>query len=96
MVDPIVSPPPNDRIMVYGVKWCQDCRQSKAIFEEMSVPYVWVDIDDNKSGEKFVLAANRGNRSVPTIIFPGGSMMVEPGVNQLRQALETYKKEYPA
>lgn len=88
---PATNPTPKDRITVYGVKWCSDCRRTKAVFEEENVPYVWIDIDENKLGERFVLATNRGNRSVPTIIFPDGSMLVEPGSGQFRRTLEAYK-----
>lgn len=92
-MNPLSMPAPKDKITVYGVKWCPDCRESRAVFEETSVPYVWIDIDENKLGEKFVMATNRGNRSVPTIIFPDGSVMVEPGSDQLRRKLEAHKKE---
>jgi mycoredoxin len=95
-VDPISNPTSDNRITVYGVKWCPDCRKSRAIFDEESVPYVWIDIDENKKGEKLVLATNRGNRSVPTIIFPDGSMLVEPGSSQLRKSLEAYKTDVVA
>lgn len=87
---------PKDRITVYGVSWCSDCRRTRAVFEEESVPFVWIDIDENKLGEKFVLATNRGNRSVPTIIFPDGSLLVEPDSGRLRRTLEAYKTQNPA
>ena len=91
LTDPSSHSTSKDGITVYGVKWCPDCRRTKAVFEEESVPYVWIDIDENKVGEKFVLATNRGKRSVPTIIFPDGSMLVEPDSGLLRQTLEAYK-----
>lgn len=87
----VVDPSADAAIKVYGVTWCPDCRRSRSIFEEEGVPYVWVDIDEDKKGESFVLAANRGNRSVPTIIFPDGSSLVEPSGAQLRQALQPFK-----
>lgn len=90
-MDTTSSPTSKDRITVYGVKWCPDCRKSKAILDEERVPYVWIDIDENKTGEKFVIATNRGNRSVPTIIFPDGMILVEPESSQLRRALEAHK-----
>jgi glutaredoxin len=90
------SPTTKDRITVYGVKWCSDCRRTKAVFEEESVPYVWIDIDENKLGEKFVRATNRGNRSVPTIIFPDGSILVEPSSGRLHRTLEAYKTKSTA
>jgi len=92
-VEPTSSQTSKDRITVYGVKWCPDCRNSRAIFDETSIPYVWIDIDENKLGEKFVLATNRGNRSVPTIIFPDGSVLVEPDSGHLRQTLKAYRAE---
>jgi mycoredoxin len=95
-VDPTDNPAPKDRITVYGVNWCPDCRRSRAVFEEERVPFVWIDIDENKLGEKFVLATNRGNRSVPTIIFPDGSLLVEPDSGRLRRTLEAYKTQNPA
>ncbi len=95
-MDPSSHSTSKDGITVYGVKWCPDCRRTKAVFEEESVPYVWIDIDENKLGEKFVLATNRGNRSVPTIIFPDGSILVEPGSGQLRRTLEAYKTKSTA
>jgi hypothetical protein len=37
-----------------------------------------MDIDRDRAGEKFVIQTNRGNRSIPTIVFADGSILVEP------------------
>ncbi len=95
-MDSSSNPKPKDQITVYGVRWCSDCKRTKAVFEEEGVPYIWIDIDENKLGEKFVLATNRGNRSVPTIIFPDGSILVEPGAGRLRRVLAGYKTKLTA
>jgi len=68
----------SDNITVYGADWCPDCRRAKKLLDERSVPYQWVDIEANPEGEAFVLKANRGNRSIPTIVFGDGSILVEP------------------
>jgi glutaredoxin-like protein len=65
-------------IIVYGADWCPDCRRAKRILAERQVQYSWVDIDKDREGEKFVITTNRGNRSIPTIIFGDGSILVEP------------------
>ena len=52
-MDETAFPELRDEITVYGVTWCPDCRQSRAVFEETLTPYVWVDIDKSKKGEKF-------------------------------------------
>jgi mycoredoxin len=42
-----------------------------------------VDVNTDKKAETFVKELNHGNRSVPTIILPDGSMMVEPSTSEL-------------
>lgn len=81
------------QILIYGTKWCGDCRRSRKVFSECNVDYVFIDIDHDPSGEAFVKSKNHGNRSVPTIIFPDGSMPVEPSEQELRKKLITYQKQ---
>jgi mycoredoxin len=76
-----------DKIIIYGTEWCGDCYRARRILETNNVPFEWVDIDINQSGENDVLSLNNGMRSVPTIIFEDGSMLVEPSNRQLRDKL---------
>lgn len=76
-------------IIIYGTWWCGDCSRARRFFDLYHIPYHWVDIDNDERGERFVLATNRGMRSVPTIVFEDGSILVEPSEAQLKQALET-------
>jgi hypothetical protein len=48
-----------------------------------------VDIDIDESGEEFVLSTNKGMRSVPTILFEDGSILVEPTDTELQYKLGT-------
>ncbi len=74
-----------DKPIVYGTTWCGDTRRARKFFDEHQIAYDWVDIDIDKSGETYVLEVNKGNRSVPTILFPDGSTMVEPSTFQLSE-----------
>jgi hypothetical protein len=47
-----------------------------------------VDIDKDEVGEEFVLSTNHGMRSVPTIVFEDGSILVEPSDTELRLKFE--------
>ncbi len=74
-------------IIIYATDWCFDCRRARMFLNQHQIPYEWVNIDKNKEGEQFVLKVNKGMRSVPTILFPDGSILVEPSNNQLSQKL---------
>lgn len=70
-------------IIIYGADWCGDCRRAKRFFIQHNIAFHWIDIEKDKAGEQFVLKTNRGMRSIPTIIFEDGSILVEPSNFQL-------------
>lgn len=76
-------------IIIYGTWWCGDCTRARRVFDTCHIPYKWVDIDRDGMGEEFVIATNHGMRSVPTIVFKNGSILVEPTDAELRQVLGT-------
>lgn len=80
----------NTKIIMYGTRWCYDSRRARAILDEMEVSYQWIDIDKDYDSRKFVEEVNHGYRSVPTIIFPDGSMLVEPTNEVLREKLDQF------
>lgn len=76
------------KIIVYGTRWCGDTRRALRILDERKIDYEWINIDKDEAGEKFVIQANRGNRSVPTIIFPDETLLVEPSNQVLNEKLD--------
>ncbi|GAB4533489.1 MAG: hypothetical protein Kow0063_15550 [Anaerolineae bacterium] len=74
-------------ITVYGAYWCPDCQRSKKFLGEQFIPYRWVDIEQDKEGEQFVLEINNGKRIIPTIVFGDGSFLVEPSNAELARKL---------
>ncbi len=78
-------------VTVYGTTWCGDCRRAKRILDERMVQYKWIDIDAEPAAQATVLRLNRGMRSVPTIIFPDGSVLVEPSARELLARIEGLK-----
>jgi len=66
------------QITVYGAFWCPDCHRSKQFLGEHQIPYRWVDIEEDKEGEQFVIEANAGKRRIPTITFADSSVLSSP------------------
>jgi glutaredoxin len=79
-------------ITIFGTWWCGDCSRARSYFDRHNVVYRWVDIDRDEISEEFVLSTNHGMRSVPTIVFEDGSIVVEPTDAELQQKLETVLK----
>ena len=74
-------------IMVYSTVWCPDCKRAKQFFGEQRVAYTNVDIEKNEKAMAFVEEVNNGMRSIPTIIFPDGEILVEPSNAHLAKKL---------
>ena len=75
------------KVTVYGAYWCPDCRRSKKLLGEQFIPFRWVDIEQDKDGEAYVLQKNNGKRIIPTIVFEDGSFLVEPSNAELAKKL---------
>jgi mycoredoxin len=75
------------KIVMYGTTWCGGSRTARRVLDENHIEYDWIDIDQDVDARKYVEEVNRGYRSVPTIVFPDGSMLVEPTLSTLKQKL---------
>jgi mycoredoxin len=74
-------------ITVFGTSWCRDCHLAKAVLSLHGANYTWVDIDREPSAVDIVLRLNGGHRTVPTIVFPDGRVLIEPSRRELAAAL---------
>jgi mycoredoxin len=76
-----------EQIFFYSTTWCGDCRRSRKIFDAMGVSYTDIDIEQDPTAAELVRSVNHGAQSVPTILFPDGSVLVEPSNAVLEQKL---------
>lgn len=65
-------------IKVYGTTWCFDCTRAKLFLDKHNVDYAWINLDEEPQFVPYILEINNGQRSVPTIVFADGSVLVEP------------------
>jgi thioredoxin reductase (NADPH) len=75
-------------IIVYGTRWCPDCRRSKQFLVEHQISIRYVDIEKEPEAEEFVIEKNQGKRTIPLILFPDGSFLAEPTNAQLAEKLQ--------
>lgn len=77
-------------IIMYTTSWCSDCRRAKRVFAAWNVPFMEVDIEDDEAAAERVASLNGGMRSVPTILFPDGTKLVEPSNTALEAKLAPF------
>ena len=74
-------------VTVYGAPWCPDCKRAKKFLAEHRVAYEWVDIDENAEALRYVEQVQNGGRTIPTVVFADGSMLLEPSDEELARKL---------
>ena len=77
-------------IVMYTTNWCPDCWRAKQVMGAMKVTYQEINITEDEDAVETVIRLNNGNRSVPTIVFPDGSVLTEPSTTVLAQKLQTF------
>lgn len=79
---------PEQTIRVFGTQWCGDCWRAKRFLDKRQITYQWIDIEKDADARAFVRRVNNGMHSVPTIVFPDGTMLVEPSDADLAATFE--------
>jgi mycoredoxin len=79
-------------ITMYTTAWCSDCRVAKRVFAAENITYTEIDIEKEPSAVEIVRTLNNGNQSVPTIVFPDGSILVEPSAAVLKAKIAEMAK----
>ena len=75
-------------ITVYGHPDCPDVAPIRAMLAQSKVDHIYINIRQDATAAAQVRAINKGNESVPTLVFPDGSTLTEPSAGALKQKLE--------
>ena len=74
-------------VVMFTTVWCGYCRQLKAAMQRAGISFQEVDIEHDEKAATFVMQANGGNQTVPTLLFPDGSAATNPSLAQVRARL---------
>jgi mycoredoxin len=74
-------------IILYGTGWCGGSRRARLLLDQHNIPYRWVDIEADEAAARAVEGIAGGYRSVPTLVWPDGSALVEPSNDEMAKKL---------
>ena len=76
-------------IKLYGAEWCPDCHRSRNYLDSQSVAYEYINVDGDDDAQNYVKQVNDNRLIIPTIVFPDGSVLVEPSNAELARKLRS-------
>ena len=82
-----VANPEAGSITMFSTSWCGYCRRLKTQLDREGIPFTEVDIERDPTSARFVEEVNRGNQTVPTVLFPDGSAATNPSVIEVKKRL---------
>ena len=77
------------QLTMYTTSWCGFCRTLKKQLARAGIEIAEVDIERDAAAAEFVMSVNGGNQTVPTVVFPDGTTLVNPSAAQVRERLAT-------
>jgi mycoredoxin len=77
----------NGRLTMYTTTWCGYCVRLKKGLQRAGIDFDEVNIEHDPAAEEFVLTANSGNATVPTLRLPNGDVMTNPPLPALLAAM---------
>ena len=78
-------------LVVYSTTWCGYCRTLKRQLADEGIAFTEVNIEETPGAAEFVMDVNRGNQTVPTVLFPDGSTLTNPRLSAVLAQLEASK-----
>ncbi len=76
-----------EQMTIYSTPWCGYCHRLMKQLDREGVAYATVDIEQDPASADFVMAVNGGNQTVPTVVFPDGSALTNPSIDQVKAKL---------
>ncbi len=74
-------------LTMYTTQWCAFCRRLKSQLARDGITMTEVDIERDPAAADYVMSVNGGNQTVPTVVFPDGTVLVNPSAAQVKKRM---------
>ncbi len=72
---------------MYSTQWCGYCHRLKRQLDREGISVVEIDIERHPEAAGIVEQVNRGNQTVPTLVYADGTAQTNPSVAQVKAKL---------
>ena len=81
------SPESGPAVTMYSTQWCGYCHRLKSQLDREGIAYEVVDIEKVPDAAFVVEQVNRGNQTVPTLVYTDGTAQTNPSLAQVKEKL---------
>lgn len=74
-------------LTMYSTQWCGFCHRLSRQLDREGIAYEVVDIERVPDAASVVERVNNGNQTVPTLVYPDGSVQTNPSVADVKAKL---------
>ncbi|WP_025272458.1 mycoredoxin [Haloglycomyces albus] len=74
-------------VEMFSTTWCGYCKRLKVAMEHAGIDYTETNIENDPGAADWVMNANGGNQTVPTLRFADGSALTNPTIGQVKEKL---------
>lgn len=75
--------PDHEGIRIIGYQWSPKSHGLKEFLSGNLIPYIWMDVENNKGAEKYLVSAKVTNENLPLVIFKDGTFISDPSLPEL-------------
>ena len=72
---------------MYSTPWCGYCHRLSSQLDREGITYEVVDIEQHPEAAAVVEQVNRGNQTVPTLVYSDGTAQTNPSLKQVQEKL---------
>ena len=76
-------------VTMYSTKWCGYCHRLKSQMDREGIEFEVVDIEKHPEAASIVAHHNRGNHTVPTLVYSDGTAQTNPPLKEVKAKLDS-------
>jgi thioredoxin reductase (NADPH) len=84
--------PDHEGIKIIGFQWSPKSHKLKEFLSGNLVPYLWMDVEENKDAEQYLASAGSSYSDLPLVVLKDGSILVNPELPQLAASVGLQQK----
>jgi len=75
-------------LTMYTTPWCGFCKRLKRQLAADGIEMTEIDIEQDPAAADYVMSVNGGFQTVPTVVFPDGSVLTNPSAATVKERMQ--------